>query len=82
MKYFIGASIEGSHLSFYAEMDDPHFSGRWTWADAQGLPVKDNGVIYFENMNDAKEAADALRATGGGLSASRAESITVVEIDI
>ncbi len=72
MRYFIGADIEAPYLSFYATIDDdPHFSGRWTWADENGMPQKGEGVIYCDNFQDAQNAVGELKESGGGISPPR-----------
>jgi hypothetical protein len=82
MKYFIGADIEIPHLSFYAVIDnDPHFFGRWTWADENGLPDIDQHCMYFNTREDAQEVVDNMRITGAGIK-YHADTIQVVELDI
>ncbi len=82
MKYFIGADIEAPHLCYYAIIDDdPHFSGRWTWAGEDGMPDQDAGVIYFKTREEAQEAVDLLKASGAGIS-YHADTIQVVEIEL
>lgn len=82
MKHFIGADIEAPHLSFYATIDDAHdFYGRWAWADKNGLPPKGEGVIYFDDIQDAQNAANDLRKSGGGIG-QHSDTIQVVSLEL
>lgn len=82
MKYFIGAHIEDPHLCFYATIEDnPHFFGKWTWADKEGLPIRGDKVVYFDTREDAQDCVDSLKKTGAGIK-DHVDSIQVVELEI
>lgn len=81
MKYFIGADIESPHLSFYAELDDPNFSGKWAWAEKDGMPPKGEGIIFFKSIADAQGAVDILKESGAGID-EYADTIQIVPLDI
>ena len=81
MKYFIGADIEAPHLSFYAELDDPHFAGRWSWADKNGLPEKGINVLFFDNIEDAQNALNILKESGAGID-QHIDTIQIVPLDV
>lgn len=82
MKYFIGADIEAPHLCFYGVIeDDPHFGGRWNWADRDGMPPEDVGVLYFNTREEAQEVVDDMKKSGAGIP-THADTIQVVELDV
>ena len=82
MKYFIGADIEAPHLCYYAQIDDdPYFSGRWSWADKDGLPEQGINVLYFNTREEAQEVVDDMKKSGAGIP-MHADTIQVVELDV
>jgi hypothetical protein len=79
MKYFIGADIEAPHMSFYMEIDDKHFAGRWSWADKDGLPER--GTMYYDDIETANETVEIFKRSGAGIGQA-ADTIQVVPLDI